>query len=113
MSNFLDTREENLTRNPQVFTDEEISQLHSLKADAEGFVSLGDIANWWLGEQSQYVARHLYQNAKSYDIPYLGENINFTGRDGDYHSFRIQKQDVVEFIVRLRNARWTNFLPCR
>lgn len=71
-------------------------------ADSEGFTSLGEVARVRLGEQCQYVARYV---AGTDRVPALGEGLRITGTVADYHGMRIHRDDVDEFVARVR-AHW-------
>lgn len=106
----MSSYEANLTRDPSIFTEEEDKVIAGLKVEADGYVSIGAIANSYLGEQSQYVSRHFDGTIKGY--PALFEGLDFYGESGNYHSCRVLQSDVKPFIVRLRTFRWANYLPC-
>lgn len=105
----MNTREANLTRNPSIFTEEENEVIESLKVE-DGYVSIGAIANNYLGEQSQYVSRHFKGNIQGF--PALFEGLDFHGIEGNYHSWRVLQSDVKPFLIRLRKFRWENYFPC-
>jgi hypothetical protein len=102
--------ENNLTRNPAIFTAEEEATIASLKVEENGYVSIGTIANIYLGEQSQYVSRHFEGNIQGF--PALFDGLDFYGTSGNYHSWRVLQSDVKPFLIRLRTFRWENYLPC-
>ena len=107
----IDSREANFTRDPHVFTEAEEKELDRLKVDAGGYVPLSDITVFWMGEQSQYVAYFLHTFASQMGVVYVGEGLDFVGDNA--HTFKIHADDVREFIARVREWRWTHYLPSR
>jgi hypothetical protein len=101
----------NQHRDPSVFTPEELIELNALKVDENGFVAIGQIANMWLGEQSQYVSRYFSGVIDGY--PKLTDGLAYDGQEGNYHSLKLAQKDVKTFIIRLRDYRWRAFEPCR
>lgn len=65
-------------------------------------VPLGSVARERLGEQCQYVARYV---AGSERVPALGGGLRTTGTVADYHAMTIHRDDVEEFVARVR-AHW-------
>lgn len=70
------------------------------KSDERGFVSFGDISRGELNKQSQYGSR--YVNGFQGEYPNLGEGLRFEGDPDDYHSLKIHKDDIEEFVRRFR-----------
>ncbi|MFT7645149.1 MAG: hypothetical protein ACI9BF_000820 [Candidatus Paceibacteria bacterium] len=74
------------------------------EADESGFVRLGDIA---LGEfeglQSQYLSYYVEGRVRGY--PKLGEDIRFEGHPTDWHQLRIHRDDVEEFVSRVKEYK--------
>jgi len=101
----------NQTRDPQIFSDVELAEIETMEVDADGFVRIGEISNGWLGEQSQYVGRYFTGTIDGY--PKLVEGLTYTGNPNNYHSWKLRKEDVQEFIVRVRTHLWSNFQLCR
>ena len=69
--------------------------------DREGYVNFGDIARGELNMQSQYASRYV----SGLDRPKLGEDLRIKGNPDDYHNLRIHKDDVEEFVKRVRAER--------
>ena len=69
------------------------------EADGNGFVDFSDIARGELRQQSQYASR--YVDGKMEGYPNLGEGLRFEGDPSDYHSLRIHKDDLAEFVQRV------------
>jgi len=66
------------------------------------YVNFGDVARQQLGMQCQYASHYLYPD----NDPFLGKGLRFLwGIEGDYHSIRIHKDDVEEFIRRVKEVR--------
>lgn len=71
-------------------------------ADENGFVNFGDVARQMLNMQSQYAS---YYVGGLGERPDLSGGLRFKGDPASYHSLRIHKDDVEEFIARVQNAR--------
>ena len=70
------------------------------RSDANGFVSFGDVSRGELSKQAQYGSR--YVDGFQGEYPNLGEGLRFEGKPDDYHSLRIHKDDIGEFVRRFR-----------
>jgi len=73
------------------------------RLEREGFVMFGDIAMNLLGQQTQYASR--YVNGFLGEYPNLGEGLRFDGDPSDYHSLAIHKDDVDEFVRRVKDYK--------
>jgi|AGTN01.1.fsa_nt_gi hypothetical protein len=84
----------------------------------EDYVDFGDVARSRLGMQCQYASRYVgglcdYQNLTS--DPALGRTLRFLERSrpvssaDDYHSLRIHRDDVEEFVARVERVRQRRF----
>lgn len=71
-------------------------------ADENGFVSFGDVSRGELRKQAQYGSR--YVDGFQGEYPSLGEGLRFEGSPDDYHSLRIHKDDIAEFVRRFSEA---------
>lgn len=71
--------------------------------DENGYVHFGDIALDLLRQQSQYASR--YVDGKIEGYPNLGNDLRFQGSSSDYHELKIHKDDIEEFIRRVREYR--------
>ncbi len=71
--------------------------------DSEGFVRFGDVALHLLDEQSQYASRYIDGKIEGY--PDLGDGLKFNGKSRDYHTIRIHKDDIEEFVKRFQEHR--------
>lgn len=76
---------------------------------ADDYVDFGDIARGRLQQQCQYAVRYTGINLngeyspeywESFGYKSLGENLRFIGDSGNYHSMKIHKDDVEEFVER-------------
>jgi hypothetical protein len=76
---------------------------YKLGEDNEGYVNFGEMARNRLGRQCQYTSRYLIG---LYPYPDISEGIRWKGSRGDYHSYRIHKDDVEEFIKRIEEYEW-------
>ncbi len=70
------------------------------KSDEKGFVSFGDVSRGELNKQSQYGSR--YVNGFNGEYPNLGEGLRFDGDPDDYHSLKIHRDDIAEFVRRFK-----------
>lgn len=85
--------------------------LGKFEIDSEGFVLLGDIARGLLGRQAQYISS--FADGLDGDTPNLSEGLNFknmlntrTGEaTGNFHEYRIHKDDIEEFVKRVTEYR--------
>lgn len=66
----------------------------------EGFVNFGDVSRKLMGFQCQYGSR--YVDGKIEGYPNLGEGLRFSGDTNMYHSLKIHKDDVKEFMRRYK-----------
>jgi hypothetical protein len=71
-------------------------------ANMDDFVSFGDVARDQIGEQCQYISR--YVNGQP-GRPNLGEGLRIAGDPFDYHFLKIHKDDVAEFVDRVKQHR--------
>jgi cold shock CspA family protein len=65
----------------------------------EPYVSLGDVAHGKLGDTSQNVAKY-FSGLSPY--PNLGHRIRVKGEPSMYHSMRVHRDDVEEFVGRVK-----------
>ncbi len=73
---------------------------HKFEIDENDFVNFGDVALGILNKQSQYASR--YVDGRIDDRPNLGKGLRFEGDPADYHFLKIHKDDIAEFIKRVR-----------
>ena len=73
------------------------------ETDENGYVDFGDVSRALLGQQSQYVSRYVDGILEGY--PKLGEGLHVEGNSEDYHSMKIHKDDVTEFVGRYKDYR--------
>lgn len=107
----FEQRNANMTRDPKIFTDKQLETISKFKVDENGYIPLGELCWNYLGEQTQYVAYYFHENDRDSDsYPFLAKGINFVGDDA--FSIRILKEDMLSFIIALREYRWTHRLPC-
>jgi hypothetical protein len=71
-------------------------------ADEDGFVMFGDVSRGELKKQTQYGSR--YVNGFQGEYPNLGEGLRFDGDPDNYHSLKIHKDDIEEFVKRFNEA---------
>jgi hypothetical protein len=76
------------------------------KDDTE-YVNFGDVvARGRLHQQCQYASRYIDGRIPGY--PDLGHGLRFKGDTSNYHSYRIHKDDVEEFVKRVEDYRERN-----
>jgi len=63
------------------------------------YIQLGCVAHALLDQQTHYVSRYTETH---------GEGLRFKGTTSDYHGMEIHKDDVVEFVKRVDQARKDN-----
>ncbi|MBT4849416.1 hypothetical protein HON36_01025 [Candidatus Parcubacteria bacterium] len=85
-----------ILENYGIFTFEE----HSFELDGNGFIEFGSLSRRVMKKQCQYGSRYI--DGKLDDYPNLGEGLRFEGDTSDYHFIKIHKDDVTEFIKRVR-----------
>lgn len=73
------------------------------KVDQRGFVNFQDIALDLLNTQSQYASRYVDGRIDGY--PNLGKGLRFAGDPADYHELKIHKDDLAEFVIRVRDYK--------
>lgn len=66
--------------------------------DAQGFVDFGEVARMLCHQQNQYCSRYLTGTP---DRVHLGAGLRYHGDEGNYHSLRLHKDDVEEFVTRV------------
>ena len=71
------------------------------EADKDGFINFGDIAHGELGMQTQYASRYV----SGIDRPDLAKGLRTRGNPADYHELEIHKDDVEEFIARVKKYK--------
>lgn len=74
-----------------------------LKVGQNGFVEFGLVAHGLLKQQSQYASRYI--DGVIGDSPNLGEGLRFKGDPRDYHFVKIHKDDIAEFVKRVREYK--------
>ena len=101
----------NEIRDAEVFTPEQLTEIEAMETDSEGFVRIGEISNGFLGRQSQYIGR--YFHGKIDGFPKLVNNLRYEGQENNYHSWKLAKEDVKTFIIRVRSHLWSVGHDCR
>ena len=94
----------NLERNRQEFSQEDLKELQNLQemADEEGFVPFREVAWTFMeGMQAQYASRYIDGAIPGW--PNLGEGLRFKGEASNYYSVKIHKDDIEEFVKRVRD----------
>ena len=75
-------------------------QKPTFEADKDGFVNFGDVSRRLLGKQAQYGSRYVDGFFGVDDYPKLGEGLRVKGDSDNYHSMKIHKDDIDEFVRR-------------
>ena len=83
------------------FTDDQQFTLDNLGTNQDGMVRLADITQGVLNEQTQYISYHF----DGVRVPVLTEGLRTNTDSPSYHSYLLHKEDVPEFIARLRAYR--------
>ena len=86
-----------------VLSAEEQEALSSLQSDADGFVNIGDVTHGLFHQQPQYISRFMDGSVEG--RPVLVDGLRVDVASISYHEYRIHKDDVVEFVARVRAWR--------
>lgn len=81
----------------------EVNLSEKYQSDANGFVLFGDVSREELKKQTQYGSR--YVDGFQGEYPNLGEGLRFKGNPDDYHSLKIHKDDIKEFVNRFKTIK--------
>lgn len=84
-----------------VFTAAQQDTLAELEVNEDGMVRLSNITQGVLGEQTQYISYHF----DGIRVPVLTDGLRSNNDSPSYHSYLLHKEDVPEFIARLRAYR--------
>ena len=86
-------------------TDEQKKLLDQMEQDENGMVLLGEVSHDFLNQQTQYASRYLTGLGST---PNLSEGLraDTSAMGGNYHAYTIHKDDIVEFVARVRQYRW-------
>jgi hypothetical protein len=86
-------------------TDEQKRLLDEMEQDEDGMVLLGEVSHDFLNQQTQYASRYLTGMGNT---PNLSEGLrtDTSAMGHNYHAFTIHKDDIVEFVARVRQYRW-------
>ena len=87
-----------------VLADTEQSALNALVVDGDGFVAIGDVTHGLLHQQPQYITS--YMDGRKESNPVLVDGLRVDIESVSYHEYRIHRDDVVEFVARVR--AWRN-----
>lgn len=91
------------TEKHYALTENEQKTLNELVADSEGYVRIGDVTHGLLNQQSQYISEYMDGRSTS---PVLVDGLRVDVESFSYHQYRIHRDDVHEFIARVR--AWRN-----
>lgn len=87
-----------------------LQQKPTSKSALDQYISLGDVARRELGMQCQYASRYVdgvmpddYPDVAT--DPTFGEPLRIYGDSGNYHSYMIHKDDVGQFVHRVKQVR--------
>lgn len=83
-------------------TPDEIAKIGGMVEKEEDYVNFGDVARKDLGMQCQYASRY---HGGVHGSPNLTQGLRVTGTPSDYHSMKIHKDDVAEFVKRVKKYR--------
>ena len=76
------------------------------ECDKDGYVNFGEVARRLLNQQSQYASR--YMDGALDEYPNLGHGLRFQGEPLDYHSLKIHKDDIEQFVSGVREHKKSN-----
>ena len=77
-----------------------MKEKYLLKADARGFIRLGDISRGdFDGRQAKNIAS-LLDGSEGID---LGKGLQFEGESGNYPDMKIHIDDLEEFVIRVKS----------
>lgn len=82
---------------------DEQKTLDELVPDSEGFVKIGDVTHGLMNQQSQYISEYMDGRSES---PLLVNGLRVDATSFSYHEYRIHRDDVHEFVARVR--AWRN-----
>jgi hypothetical protein len=85
-------------------TEQQQLSIDALIMDEDNMVKLGEVTRNLLNMQCQYGSRYLDQ--KLQDSKFLGEGLRFSVEGSSYHDYLLNKDDVLEFVARVRQYRW-------
>lgn len=91
------------TEEDYVLTADEQRVFNGMVANEEGMVKIGDVTHGLLHQQSQYISRHLDKSVAK--VPFLGEGLRFDADAYSHHEYKIHKDDVLEFVARVKAVR--------
>lgn len=75
----------------------------------DDFVTFGQhVAHAHLGQQAQYASRYIDGHLEGY--PNLGKGLRFEGDPADYHSVKIHKDDIEEFVRRVKEYKENRYV---
>ncbi|MEA2097935.1 MAG: hypothetical protein U9P70_02575 [Patescibacteria group bacterium] len=77
----------------------------SFEVDEDGFVSFSDVASKILNGTTQQISRYADGRLEDGGYPNLAEDLRFSGKMDMYHSLRMHKDDVEEFVKRVEEYR--------
>lgn len=77
-------------------------EIETFEVDEQGYVEFGFVSRRFCGQQSQYASRYVdafggHPKFKD-EYPSLGEGLRILGNSDDYHSMKIHKDDIEEFV---------------
>ena len=88
---------------------EQVNISEKYEADEDGFVRFGDVASGELRQQAQYASRYI--DGKMEEYPNLGGGLRFKGDPSDYHTIRIHKDDIEEFVRKVTEHKQASGSP--
>lgn len=86
-----------------ILTADEQRAFDDLIVYTDGMVNIDDVTHGLLHQQSQYISRHLDKSVPR--VPFLGEGLRFEVDSSSHHDYNIHKDDVLEFVARVKAAR--------
>ena len=92
------------TASHYALSESEQKAFDSMETDADGFVNLDDVTHGLLHQQSQYISRYM-DNSHPARSPFLATGLRINTDSISYHEYTIHKDDVLEFVARVRAFR--------
>jgi hypothetical protein len=88
---------------------EQQESFDKIEVDENSFIRLGEITHRIFGEQVQYISFH-FDGSAEYVVLIYGLRVGKL--NGNYHSYKIHKEDALTFIARYRSYRRSKGRTC-
>ena len=91
------------TEKHYALTEEDQKVIAKMVPNEDGYVKIGDFVHGLLNQQSQYASEYMDGRSAS---PFLADGLRVDTTSFSYHEYRIHRDDVHEFVARVR--AWRN-----